>query len=413
MSAQRAIFIVLTVVVVGALAFWMWPSKKAQTTDAGARGARGGQTIAVTTAAARAADLHIRLRSIGWVEPVQKVSVSARLNSQIAEQHIVEGQIVKKGDVLFKLDDREVRAAIARDTANLARDRANAARAQGDLQRGQDLVAKGFLSKQVLDQRMADAKAAQATVQADQAALNADNVQLTYTEVRSPIAGRAGAVSITPGNLVRIGDTVPLITITQMSPVWVSFTLPERELTAVRAAMSKPGGQGPQTRAFLPNDKQPRATGTITFLDSAVDQTTGTIAVKATMPNDDQALWPGQYVNVEVDVGVRPGAVVIPTVALQAGQDGQFVYLVGQDSKVHVRKVQVSGTDGELAAIASGLAVGDEVVIEGQQRLDEGTRVKATPAGSKPAPANGKQDSSKGRSRGGQKPATTVRSARG
>lgn len=413
MSAQRAIFIALTIVAVGALAYWMWPAKKDETRDAGGRG-RGAQTIVVTTAAARVADLPIRLRSIGWVEPVQKVSVSARLNSQIAEQHVVEGQIVKKGDVLFKLDDREVRAAIARDTANLARDRANAARAQADLQRGQDLVAKGFLSKQVLDQRMADAKAAQATVQADQAALNADNVQLTYTEIRSPIAGRAGAVSITPGNLVRIGDTTPLITITQMSPVWVSFTLPERELAAVRAAMNKPGGKGgPLTRAFLANDKQPRATGTITFLDSAVDQTTGTIAVKATMPNDDQALWPGQYVNVEVDVGVRPGAVVIPTVALQAGQDGQFVYLVGQDSKVHVRQVQVSGTDGDLAAIASGLAVGDQVVTEGQQRLNEGARVKAVPAGAKPAPADGKQNDGKGRSRGGKAPSSTVRSARG
>jgi multidrug efflux system membrane fusion protein len=151
----------------------------------------------------------------------------------------------------------------------------------------------------------------------------------------------------------------------------------------------------------------------MTFLDSAVDQTTGTIAVKATMPNDDQALWPGQYVNVEVDVGVRPGAVVIPTVALQAGQDGQFVYLVGQDSKVHVRQVQVSGTDGALAAIASGLAVGDQVVTEGQQRLNEGTRVKVVPAGSTPAPADGKQDGGKARSRGGQTPATTVRSARG
>ncbi|MBI1213112.1 MAG: efflux RND transporter periplasmic adaptor subunit [Alphaproteobacteria bacterium] len=403
MSAQRKIFIALSILVVGALAYWMWPAQKADTT--GGKAGRGGQATSVTTAVARIADLPIRLRSIGWVEPVQRVSVSTRLNSQIAEQHVVEGQIVKKDELLFKLDDREVRAAIARDTANLARDRATLARAQADLRRGQDLVAKGFLSKQVLDQRTADAKTAQATVDADQAALNADRVQLTYTEIHAPIAGRAGAVSITPGNLVRTSDTAPLVTITQMAPVWVSFTLPERDLATLRAAMSKPGGKGPETRAMLADDKQPRATGRVTFLDSAVDQSTGTIAVKATMPNANQELWPGQYVNVEVDVGVRPHAVIIPTVALQSGQNGQYVYLIGPDSKAIARQVQVAGSDGELSAISTGLAAGDQVVIEGQQRLTDGARVKAVPAGAKT-----QQQAPEGSGHGGR---SAARAARG
>lgn len=407
MSAQRAILIALAVLVVGALAYWMWPSKSTDTAgDAGGRGGRGGQTTTVTTAIATTANLPIRLRSIGWVEPVAKVSIAARLNSQIAEQRVVEGQMVAKGDVLFRLDDREVRAAIARDTANLARDQAIAARAEADRKRGADLVAKGYLAQATQDQRIADAKSAAATVKADQAALNADNVQLSYTEVRAPIAGRAGAVSITPGNLVRTGDTTPLITITQMKPVWVSFTLPERDLAALRTAMSKPQGTGPATRAFLAGDKQPRATGKITFLDSAIDQTTGTIAVKATMPNEDQALWPGQYVNVEIDVGVRLNAVVIPTVALQAGQNGQFVYLIGPDSKVKVRNVQVAGTDAELSAI-SGLKVGDQVVTEGQQRLTEGMRVKPVRAGTQPPqPQGGRRGKRPGavRSAGGLTP---------
>lgn len=413
MSRARIILIVALVVVIGGLTYWMWPAGKSEGgREAGGRGGRG-QTTTVSTAAARIADLPIRLRSIGWVDPVQKVSVSTRLNSQISEQRVVEGQMVKKGDVLFRLDDREVRAAIARDTATLVKDQALLARAQADLKRGQDLVAKGFLSQAVQDQRVADAKAAQATVAADQAALNADRVQLTYTEIRAPISGRAGAVSITPGNLVRTSDTTPLVTITQMQPVWISFTLPERELATLRAAMS-PDGKGPQTRAYLANDKQPRAVGNITFLDSAVDQTTGTIAVKATMPNEKQELWPGQYVNVEIDVGSRTNAVVVPTVALQAGQDGQFVYLVGKDSKVQVRNVQVAGSDGDLSAISSGLVAGDQVVVEGQQRLTEGARVKAVPAGSKPpAPAGEPTSGSSGRQRGGQRPATTVRSASG
>lgn len=406
MSGRRLLFIALTILVVGAFAYWAMPAKKTDSADAGKGGGRGSQTVSVSTAVAHTQDLPIRLRSIGWVDPVAKVSISTRLNSQIVEQHVVEGQIVAKNDLLFKLDDREVRAAIAKDTAALARDEAVAARAQADLVRGQDLVDKGFLSKQTQDQRVADAKSAAATVNADRAALTADRVQLTYTEIRAPIAGRAGAVSITPGNLVRTSDTTPLITITQMQPVWVSFTLPERELATLRSAMSG-GGQGPQTRAFLANDPAPRATGNITFLDSAIDQSTGTIAVKATMPNEKQELWPGQYVNVEIDVGTRGNAVVIPTVALQAGQNGQFVYVVGADSKVSVRQVQVAGSDGDLSAIASGLAAGEQVVTEGQQRLADGTKVKIA---SSPKPGN-KPASPKAQPNG-QRPAA-VRSAGG
>ena len=383
--------IALVVLVLGVFGYWVWPSKKDD-----AAGGHGAQVVTVTATTAKTGDLPIRLRSIGWVEPVAKVSIAARLNSQIAEQHVVEGQMVAKGDVLFRLDDREVRAALARDAANLTRDQALAARAEADRKRGVDLVAKGYLAQATQDQRISDAKSADATVKADQAALSADNVQLTYTEVRAPIAGRAGEVSITPGNLVRIGDTTPLITITQMKPVWVSFTLPERNLAALRAAMSKgqSGGTAPLARASLSGDKQPRASGAITFLDSAVDQTTGTIAVKATMPNDDQALWPGQYVNVEIDVGMLPNAVIVPTVALQAGQNGQFVYLIGQDNKVSVRQVQIAGTDGDLSAIASGLKPGDQIVTEGQQRVTDGMQVNVAPAKAPPPPA--KPDQSAG-----------------
>jgi multidrug efflux system membrane fusion protein len=407
-TRTRAILIAFAVLVIAAFGYWMMPAKHANTAggDGGKGGARGPQTVTVTTVVAKTADLPIRLRAIGWVDPVAKVSISARLNSQIAEQRVVEGQIVAKGDILFRLDDREVRAAIAKDTAMLVRDQAIAARAEADLKRGQELVAKGYLAQATQDQRMADAKSAAATVKADQATLAADNVQLTYTEVRAPIAGRVGAVSITPGNLVKTSDTTPLITITQMKPVWVSFTLAERELAALRAAMSKPGLPGPVTRAYLANEKQPRATGSITFLDSTVDQTTGTIAVKATMPNTDQALWPGQYVNVEIDVGVRANAVVVPTVALQSGQNGQFVFLVGADSKVQVRQVVVAGTDGDLSAVASGLAAGDQVVTEGQQKLTDGAKVKAVPAGTP------QQPSSPGKDRGAGHP-NAVRSAGG
>jgi multidrug efflux system membrane fusion protein len=332
--------------------------------------------IAVVAAVAQRQDVPVTRSSVGWVEPLATVTVRARVEGEVLEQHVTDGQLVHKGDLLFQIDDREIRAGIAKDEAMLARGRATLARAQADLRRARDLLQKRVTAQQQVDQTEADAKIAAANVQADQAALDNDLIRLGFSTVRAPIDGRVGVVRVTPGNIVRASDGGDgLVTITQMKPLRVSFTLPERDLTAVRAA----DAQGDvAVRVFVHGAAQPLASGSLNFIDSSVDTASGTITAKATVPNDDGALWPGQYVDIELVLGKIPDAVTIPTVAVQPGQEGPFVYVVGADSKVAVRKVVTGEAIAEDVVVAEGLVAGDQVVVEGQLRLRNGSRVTAT-----------------------------------
>ncbi len=335
-----------------------------------------GPKIAVTAATAQRQDVPVTRSSVGWVEPVATVTVRARVEGEVLEQHVTDGQLVHKGDLLFQIDDREIRAGIAKDEAMLARDRATLARAQADLQRAQDLLQKRVTAQQQVDQTEADAKIATANVQADQAALDTDRIRLDFSTVRAPIDGRVGVVRVTPGNIVRASDGGDgLVTITQMKPLRVSFTLPERDLVAVRAADAR---GDVAVRVFVHGAAQPLASGSLNFIDSSVDTASGTITAKATVPNEDGALWPGQYVDIELVLGKIAAAVTIPTVAVQPGQDGPFVYVVGADSKVAVRKVVTGEAVGENVVVTDGLVAGDQVVVEGQLRLRDGSRVAAT-----------------------------------
>lgn len=339
--------------------------------------ARGdGPKIAVVAAVAQRQDVPVTRSSVGWVEPVATVTVRARVDGEVLEQHVTDGQLVRKGDLLFQIDDREIRAGIAKDEAVLARDQATLARAGADLQRARDLLQKRVTAQQQVDQTEADAKIAAANVQADQAALDNDRIRLDFSTVRAPIDGRVGVVRVTPGNIVRAADGGDgLLTITQMKPLRVSFTLPERDLAAVRTA----DAQGDVTvRVFVHGATQPLASGSLNFIDSSVDTTSGTITAKATVANADGALWPGQYVDIELVLGRIEHAVTIPTVAVQPGQDGPFVYVVGADSKVAVRQVVTGETMAEDVVVTDGLVVGDQVVVEGQLHLREGSRVAAT-----------------------------------
>lgn len=335
-----------------------------------------GPKIAVTAATAQRQDVPVTRSSVGWVEPVATVTVRARVEGEVLEQHVTDGQLVHKGDLLFQIDDREIRAGIAKDEAMLARDRATLARAQADLQRAQDLLQKRVTAQQQVDQTEADAKIATANVQADQAALDTDRIRLDFSTVRAPIDGRVGVVRVTPGNIVRASDGGDgLVTITQMKPLRVTFTLPERDLVAVRAADAR---GDVAVRVFVHGAAQPLASGSLNFIDSSVDTASGTITAKATVPNEDGALWPGQYVDIELVLGKIEAAVTIPTVAVQPGQDGPFVYVVGADSKVAVRKVVTGEAVGENVVVTDGLVAGDQVVVEGQLRLRDGSRVAAT-----------------------------------
>ncbi len=373
---NRFVGIVAVLLVAGAGAYWLHSSNG--TNDAAPRRPDAPPvTVAVVPAATR--DVTIKKRAIGLVESPAIVTVRSRIDSQILEQHVREGQFVKKDDLLFVLDDRDIRAQMARDEAVLAKDQALLQKAQTDNARAKELAARNVGTQVSVDQTTADAKAAAATVEADQAALSVDRLKLSYTRILAPMAGRVGAIPVVPGNLVSANATTALATITQVTPIRVAFSLPERELPTLRGLMAQ---TSPATVRATPANAAP-VSGQLNFLDSSVDAPSGTISVKAIFANDDQHLWPGQYVDVELDAAIIAKAVVIPSPAIQQGQNGPYVFVVGDDGKAAMRQVSVAAIDGTQAAIGKGVASGEKVVIEGQGRLRDGavTRIGQAPAG--------------------------------
>jgi membrane fusion protein, multidrug efflux system len=329
--------------------------------------------VAVKVAAVTEAIMPIRRRTIGWVEPMATVAVKSRIDSVILEQPAAEGAFVSPGDVLFILDDREARAAIARDEAAMAQHQAQVERARADLERTKTLVARQTASKQTLDQAISDARVAEAAVAADKAVLQADKLTLSYTTITAPIAGRLGSVAVTPGNLVEANGDTALVTITQMQPIRVTFTLPDRDIDALRTALAE--YPPAVVRVYPRGSDVARAKGQLSFIDSTVDSTSGTITAKAEFENENLALWPGQYFDTEIEMGLLPRGPIVPTVALQVGQDGLFVFVVTPEDIVEVRKVAVAGNDGGMSAIAAGLSVGERVVVDGQHQVGPGTPV--------------------------------------
>jgi multidrug efflux system membrane fusion protein len=334
--------------------------------------------VAVTTAVAKTADFPIRRYAIGFVSSPAVVEVSARISSQVEEVHVRDGQMVHAGEVLFSLDDRALKAALAKDQATLAKDQALLVNAQADLNRAKDLMTRGTGTKQAYDLADASAKAAAATVNADEAAIEADQVQLSYATIKAPITGRLGAIKITKGNVVSTGNnngsSSPLVTITQMNPLEATFSLPESDLPLLKKALAT--NPPAEVRLYRDDGKKLLAIGHLDFVDSTVDTASGTVEVKASMPNDDLTLWPGQFVDVVVEAGTMPAMTSIPTVAVQPGQKGSFVYVVKPDDTVEERPVTVAMTVGDNSAVSQGLKGGERVVTEGQKSLKQGTRVR-------------------------------------
>jgi multidrug efflux system membrane fusion protein len=380
---RRSAFVIAGIAALGAIGwYFIFHYPGAQTpgtqTPATKSATATGPASPVTTATATSENFAVRRRTIGILESPAVVVVKSRIQSQITQQHIADGQLVKKGDLLFTLDDREVKATIARSEAQLAKDQATAQKTQTDLERYSQLSSTNAVPRQQLDQATADHKIALATVESDKAQLRADNLQLDYITIEAPIGGRLGSIRVTPGNLVSVNDDVGLVTITQVRPIRANFTLAERDLPALRkASTTKPTAA---VRVYTAGTKDPLATGELDFVDSAVDTASGTIAAKARFANENFELWPGSYVDVEVDLSVRPNTVMIPTVAIQSGQSGPFVF-VANGQKAEMRKVELVGSDGERTALASGVNDGERVIVEGQMRLVDGAQVaEAKPA---------------------------------
>ena len=289
-----------------------------------------------------------------------------------------------QGDLLFTLDDRELKAQVARDEANVERDKATVAQKRADLARQKSLVDKGAGTQQALDQATADEAVATAAVKADEATLALDRVRLGYTTITAPISGRLGAITATPGNAVRANDASGnLVTVTELAPIRVTFTLPERDLTLLQEAAK--ASMPAKVTAYASGTREELATGDLSFIDSAVDIPSGTVSVKALFTNEPHRLWPGQYVDVVIQLGTMPGSVTVPSVALQEGQKGPFVYVAKPDDTVEARPVKVASNENGVVAIASGLTQDEKVVTEGQSRLAPGAPIRlAAPQTAKP-----------------------------
>lgn len=354
--------------------------------NAGGGRAQGGGRGAVTvaTATAKVTDFPIQRYAIGFLASPAVANINARVASQVMTIAVEDGQMVKQGDVLITLDNRALTAQVEKDKATLAKDQALATGADADLERAKSLLARQTGTQQAYDQALAAQKAAQATVAADQAALDADLVQLGYTTITAPISGRLGAVSVSVGDLVTAGGAsgtgaTPLVTITEMDPLRVAFNLPEADLALLQQATAKPGS----VSVTLHKDGSPApiGSGTVDFVNSTVDTASGTITARATVPNADLKLWPGQYVNVTVNAGTMPQVVTVPTQAVQPSQQGSFVYVVKADKTVEARPVKVAISHENESAIASGLKDGEKVVVDGQLSLKPGAAVREADGG--------------------------------
>jgi len=334
--------------------------------------AKGPAVVPVAVVAAVRKNAPVRLQAIGNVEAYASVAVKSRVDGQILEVHFREGQEVKKGEVLFRIDPRPFDAALKQAEAQALRDAASRDQALSQEKRYQELLDKNFVSKDAFAQYETNAQTAQATAKATEAALENARLNLDYTIIRSPIDGYVGRALLQAGNMVKANDTISLVVINQVKPVYVSFAIPEQQLPAVRELMRK----GSLTvNVAQPNSDKPLAAGRIAFFDNAVDQTTGTIKVRAIFDNSDAALWPGQFVTVLVKL-YDQDAIVIPARALQTGPSGQFVYVVKPDMTVEIRKVAVARSEGDMAVLTGdGLASGDRVVVRGAIRLAPGAKV--------------------------------------
>ncbi len=344
---------------------------------AGGGGGRGRPPVAVTAGRAELRDVPVELRAVGSVEAKNTVSVRAQVGGVVTQVAFQEGEDVKRGDLLFRIDPRPYRAALAQAEANLARDAAKAVSAQADAERYGGLVDKDYVTKQQAQDMTATAAAAVATLRADSALVENARLDLAYCDIRAPIPGRTGSLLIHAGNVIKANDAA-LVVINQVTPALVSFSIPERELPGIR---SKARNSDLPVQVVLP-DSSSTLTGKLSFIDNAVDETTGTVLLKATFANEDRALWPGQFVDVSLRLGMEMNAVVVPSNAVQSGQDGSYVYVIKPDKTVDQRAVKVGSRVDGYTLIENGVQNGEEVVTDGQLRLVPGATVsiKTAPA---------------------------------
>lgn len=334
----------------------------------------GGSAIPVQTAVAIRQDVPRSIEAIGKVQALRSVSVKSQVDGIIAEVHFQEGQEVKQGEPLVTLDRRPFENAVQQAAAALATARAEARQATVDAERYSHLDQQSAISKEAYAQYLTKAETTKADVQAREAALANAELQLGYTEIKAPIAGRTGQLQLHEGALVKANDnSFTIVSLNQLTPIAVAYSVPEDSLPVIRAAFA--AGQI-QVRVVDRAAGLTRTDGRLSFVDNSVDPSTGTIVLKAIFENTDHALWPGQFVHVQTETGVDRGAIVVPGAAVQTGQDYAQVYVVKPDHTVELRKVTVLRTENDLTLLSSGVQAGETVVTDGQLRLLPGVRVE-------------------------------------
>jgi len=328
--------------------------------------------IPVTVSTATQKTVPVQLHAIGNVQAYSTVTIKSKVGGELVRVHFTEGQDVKKGDLLFTIDPRPYEAALKQAEANLQRDLAQAKHAQEDARRYEFLIQKGVVARQQYDKFRTDADALEATVLADRAAVENAKIQLGYCSIHSSIDGRTGSLMVQQGNIIK-ADDINLIVINQIIPIDVAFSIPERFLQEIKKYMAL--GKI-QIDAFIPTDEERPEKGVITFIDNAVDSNTGTIRLKGTFFNRERKLWPGQFVNVILTLTTEPNAIVVPSQAIQTGQEGQYVFVVKQDLTVESRPVVAGRTVNGETVVQKGLKADEKVVTDGQLRLYPGAQVE-------------------------------------
>jgi multidrug efflux system membrane fusion protein len=337
----------------------------------------GGIPVPVTVAEAVRRDVPLTVDALGTVVPLESVVVRTQLDGQLMEINFREGQEVAKGDILAQVDQRTVQAALQQAEGKRAYDQAQLANARVDLTRYQSLAQGAGVTRQQVDTQRAQVAMLEAQVRQDEAAIEQSRAQLAFATIRSPLAGRVGIRQVDPGNIVRGSDTNGIVTVTQMAPIAVTFTLPQQELPRLMRALA--GGAVPVETLPGPGSSSggsaPVARGTLLTVDNAVDPTTGTIKAKATFPNEDRVLWPGAFVNLRLRIEVVPQATVVPLVSIQRGPDGTYAFVVKEDRTVDQRPVTIGQSTQTDAVVQTGLQPGERVVTSGGLRLSAGTTV--------------------------------------
>ena len=380
MARHRVLVVSATIVALAGAGVWYALARpepqKASRTSAGA--------VPVTVAVAEKQDLPIYLTGLGAVQASFTVGIRPQVDGKLEQVLFKEGEHVRKGDVLAKIDPRLYQAALDKAKASKAQDDAQLVSAQKDLRRSRTLVDKSFQTQQVVDQQQAKVDQLIASIDADQAAIETAQTQLDYTSIVAPSDGRMGVRMIDPGNIVHASDSAPIATLTLTKPAAVLFTLSARSLNDVRDAIAR----GPvEVTALSQDNRRTLGKGTLLLIDNMVDQASATMRLKAMFDNQDEQLWPGDFVNARVSLEVRHDALTVPSAAVQRGPDGIFTWVVGEDDVVQARPITSGPTTGDRTIITSGLAAGERVVVNGQYKLRQKAKVTVT----QPPPAVAKQ----------------------